>query len=99
MRSSEWPMAILALPVIPVLVMDERATTPQMRDVAAAINWIIWIMFVAEYHAHHARGLIHRGHPDVDGYCRYWCAHGDAGSLNTDRYNAIPHAPIAPLSG
>jgi voltage-gated potassium channel len=48
-RASEWPMAILALLVIPVLVMEERATTPQLREVAAAINWIIWIVFVAEF--------------------------------------------------
>jgi hypothetical protein len=32
----------LALLVIPVLVMEERATTPQLREAAAAINWIIW---------------------------------------------------------
>ena len=48
-RAFEWPMAILALLVIPVLVMEERATTPQLREVAVAINWIIWIVFVVEF--------------------------------------------------
>jgi hypothetical protein len=45
----EWPMAILALLVIPVLVMEDRATTPQLRDVATTVNWIIWIAFAAEF--------------------------------------------------
>ena len=27
----------------------ERATIPQLREVAVAINWIIWIVFVVEF--------------------------------------------------
>ena len=42
-------MVILALLVIPVFVMEERATTPELREVAAAINWAIWIVFVVEF--------------------------------------------------
>jgi voltage-gated potassium channel len=45
----EWPMAILALLVIPVLVMEDRATTPEIREAAVVINWLIWIAFVAEF--------------------------------------------------
>jgi hypothetical protein len=48
-KAFEWPMAILALLVIPVLVMEDRATTPQLREVALAINWVIWIAFVVEF--------------------------------------------------
>ncbi len=48
-RRFEWPMALLALLVIPVLVMEERATTPELRIVAVAINWSIWLAFVAEF--------------------------------------------------
>ena len=33
LRRFEWPMALLALLIIPVLVMEERATTPEMRVV------------------------------------------------------------------
>ena len=49
LRRFEWPMALLALLIIPVLVMEERATTPEMRGVAMAINWVIWIAFVVEF--------------------------------------------------
>jgi voltage-gated potassium channel len=48
-RAFEWPMAILALLVIPVIVMEDRATTPQLRQAATLVNWIIWIAFVAEF--------------------------------------------------
>jgi voltage-gated potassium channel len=48
-KAFEWPMAILALLVIPVLVMEDRATTPQLRGVALTINWVIWIAFVVEF--------------------------------------------------
>ena len=42
-------MGILALLVIPVLVMEDRATTPELRQAATALNWIIWIAFVVEF--------------------------------------------------
>jgi voltage-gated potassium channel len=48
-KAFEWPMAILALLVIPVLVMEDRATTPELREIAMAINWVIWIAFAAEF--------------------------------------------------
>jgi hypothetical protein len=42
-------MAFLALLVIPVLVMEDRATTPELRQGAVIINWVIWLAFVAEF--------------------------------------------------
>ena len=48
-RRFEWPMALLALLVLPVLVMEDRATTPELRQAATALNWIIWIAFVVEF--------------------------------------------------
>jgi voltage-gated potassium channel len=48
-RRFEWPMALLALLVIPVLVMEDRATTPELREVARIVNWVIWILFVVEF--------------------------------------------------
>jgi voltage-gated potassium channel len=48
-RQLEWPMAFLALLVIPVLVMEDRATTPELRQGAVVINWIIWLAFVGEF--------------------------------------------------
>ena len=48
-KALEWPMAILAVLVIPVIVMEDRATTPELREIAMAINWVIWIAFAAEF--------------------------------------------------
>jgi voltage-gated potassium channel len=48
-RRLEWPMAILALLVIPALVMEERALTPGMRSAGVALNWLIWTAFLLEF--------------------------------------------------
>jgi voltage-gated potassium channel len=45
----EWPMVFLALLVIPVLVLEDRATTPELRRVAVILNWLIWLAFVIEF--------------------------------------------------
>ena len=42
-------MVILALLVIPALIMEEQSTTPELRQVAAIVNWIIWLAFTAEF--------------------------------------------------
>jgi voltage-gated potassium channel len=48
-RRLEWPVALLALLVIPALVMEERATSPEIRLAAIAINWVVWLAFVADF--------------------------------------------------
>jgi len=48
-RRLEWPVAILSLLVIPALVMEERSTSPEVRQAAVAINWTVWIVFVVEF--------------------------------------------------
>ncbi len=48
-RLLEWPLVVLALLVIPVLVMEERATTVEIRELAVFANWVIWIAFAAEF--------------------------------------------------
>lgn len=48
-RRLEWPVAILSLLVIPALVMEERSTSPEVRQAAVAINWAVWIVFVVEF--------------------------------------------------
>jgi len=42
-------MALLALLVIPAVVLEERAATPELRTVANILNWVIWIAFVVEF--------------------------------------------------
>ena len=48
-RRLEWPVAILSLLVIPALVMEERAASPEVRQLAVAINWTVWVVFVIEF--------------------------------------------------
>jgi voltage-gated potassium channel len=48
-RRLEWPMALLALLVIPALVMEERATAPEVRTAGVVLNWIIWVAFGGEF--------------------------------------------------
>lgn len=48
-KTFEWPMAILAIAVIPVLLIEDRALSESWRRAAVAANWIIWLAFVAEF--------------------------------------------------
>src|SRR3712207_5870522 len=45
----EWPLAILALLVIPVLIIEERAVSAEWRTAAQVLNWIIWLAFCADF--------------------------------------------------
>ena len=45
----EWLMALLALLVIPALVMERRAPTPEIRTAALILNWVIWLAFLLEF--------------------------------------------------
>jgi voltage-gated potassium channel len=53
-KALEWPMAVLALAVVPALLLDEGASTPQVHAAATAINWFVWLTFCAEYLARFA---------------------------------------------
>ena len=50
-KALEWPMAILALAVIPALLLDNGAATPRTHAIASAANWIIWLAICAEFGA------------------------------------------------
>lgn len=50
-RALEWPMAMLALAVIPALLLDDGAATPRTHLIATAANWIIWLAFCGEFAA------------------------------------------------
>ena len=52
----EWLMALLALLVIPALVMERRAPTPEIRTAALILNWVIWLAFVVEFVVRSGRG-------------------------------------------
>ena len=48
-QMSEWPLALLALAVIPALILDDGATTPNIHIAATAINWVVWLAFCGEF--------------------------------------------------
>jgi voltage-gated potassium channel len=48
-RAFEWLMAAMAILVIPALVLERRAPTPEIRTAALVLNWVIWLAFVIEF--------------------------------------------------
>src|SRR5215510_8646020 len=48
-RMLEWPMAVLALAVIPALLLDNGSETPRVHLLAMSINWFVWLAFCAEF--------------------------------------------------
>ena len=47
-RLSEWPLAILALAVIPALLLDEPSRGLQFHRASEILNWIVWLAFCGE---------------------------------------------------
>jgi voltage-gated potassium channel len=45
----EWPLAALALLVVPALILEDRTTSDLVRIICHAINWCVWIAFVVEF--------------------------------------------------
>ena len=48
-HATDLPMAVLALLIVPALVLEERAQTAGVRQLAVGLNWIVWLAFCAEY--------------------------------------------------
>ena len=48
-QSLQWPIFVMALLIIPVLVLENRATDPQIRLFANVANWVIWLTFCADF--------------------------------------------------
>lgn len=48
-RALEWPVAILALAVVPALIIEDRTTSESVRRTAITINWVAWLAFVTEF--------------------------------------------------
>lgn len=44
----EWPLAMLALLVVPILILEDRTTNPSIRWLCSVINWFVWLAFLAE---------------------------------------------------
>ena len=39
----EWPLAVLALLIVPVLILEDRSTDPTVRWLCSGINWFVWL--------------------------------------------------------
>ena len=48
-RALEWAMAVLALLTVPLLVLEDRASDPSLRQAAHVLNWIVWLAFCTEF--------------------------------------------------
>jgi voltage-gated potassium channel len=47
-RWSEWPLAILALLIIPSLLLDDPSRSASFHRTAEALNWVVWLAFCVE---------------------------------------------------
>jgi voltage-gated potassium channel len=45
----EWVVMAAALALIPVLVIESEVKSSGWRDVAAAVNWVVWVVFLCEF--------------------------------------------------
>jgi voltage-gated potassium channel len=48
-KALEWPMALLALAVIPALLLDDGSATPRTHVAALSVNWFVWVAFCGEF--------------------------------------------------
>jgi voltage-gated potassium channel len=49
LQKLEWPLAIMALLVVPALILEDRTTNATVRILCNAINWCVWTAFAAEF--------------------------------------------------
>jgi voltage-gated potassium channel len=45
---SEWPLALLALAIVPALLLDDHANGTQFHRAAETLNWVVWLAFCGE---------------------------------------------------
>jgi voltage-gated potassium channel len=49
LQKLEWPLAVMALLVVPALILEDRATNATVRILCNVINWCVWTAFAAEF--------------------------------------------------
>jgi voltage-gated potassium channel len=47
-RWSEWPLAILALLILPSLLLDDPSRSVGFHHAVEALNWVVWLAFCGE---------------------------------------------------
>lgn len=48
LHALEWPIALLAVALVPALFLED-SSHPVVQRAARAVNWIVWLAFVAEF--------------------------------------------------
>jgi voltage-gated potassium channel len=69
-RASEWPLALLALAIIPSLLLDEYAPGAAFHRWSEALNWVVWLAFCGElaikaWLSHDAKGFFRHAWLDL----------------------------------
>jgi hypothetical protein len=41
--ATDIPLALLALLIVPALVLEDHASSLQLRELAIGINWFVWL--------------------------------------------------------
>ena len=49
LKRMQWPLAIAALLVVPLLILEDRTTSPAVRDLCGIVNSFVWLGFFAEF--------------------------------------------------
>jgi voltage-gated potassium channel len=47
-RLTEWPLALLALAIIPSLLLDDHTRRTSFHEWSEALNWVVWLAFCGE---------------------------------------------------
>lgn len=48
-RATDLPLALLALLIVPALILEAESSRTAVRELAVAVNWIVWVAFCVEY--------------------------------------------------
>jgi signal transduction histidine kinase len=48
-RRFEVPVLVVALLVVPVIIIEDRAISQAWQQLAAVFNWLVWLVFIAEF--------------------------------------------------
>jgi voltage-gated potassium channel len=69
-RASEWPLALLALAIIPSLLLDDHARGYGFHGASETLNWIVWLAFCGElavkaWLSHDVRGFFRHSWLDL----------------------------------
>src|SRR5438105_1198774 len=48
-QATDLPRAFLTFLIVPALILEQRAQTAVLREIAAGINWIVWLAVTSSF--------------------------------------------------